>query len=396
MRLTLRDAHRVLELCGFLGVFAAILVSGPLAGATARVSVERAQIYNLAARSHGLLTEVALHGAFSDMDGASLALAERFAPLAGNPVISDGPQAPAAEPLPPELIPTGPDVTGAEAINDATPFSTAPNPAAQPFFLRASLEDSARAIDCLTKAIYYEAGFEGVDGGRAVAQVVLNRMRHPIFPKTVCGVVFQGYQLTTGCQFSFTCDGALLRGVPDADLWRQARKIAAEALNGYVYTKVGGATHYHARYVAPWWKPTVTKVAQVGAHIFYRWSGGLGLPQAFNGRYAGGERIYQPLPRKAAEQPSILVATLPADQTPAGRVRAILRVAGSDVMANEIATPDGGTVTIPTLGPGSISAAALTAPQTQAERIAARAYMQKTLRICGEGESPDTAICRRW
>jgi hypothetical protein len=53
--------------------------------------------------------------------------------------------------------------------------------------------------------------------------------------------------------------------------------------------RVGNATHYHADYVAPYWSPTLVKVAVVGQHIFYRWTGGLGLPPAFVGRYAGGE-----------------------------------------------------------------------------------------------------------
>jgi hypothetical protein len=121
-----------------------------------------------------------------------------------------------------------------------------------------------------------------------VAQEVLNRMRHPAFPKTVCGVVFQGADRKTGCQFTFTCDGALGRK-PDDAAWARARKVAEAALNGYVMKKVGNATHYHADYVAPYWSPTLVKVAVVGQHIFYRWTGGAGLPPAFGGRYGGGE-----------------------------------------------------------------------------------------------------------
>jgi hypothetical protein len=145
-----------------------------------------------------------------------------------------------------------------------------------------------RSVDCLTAAIYYEAANEPEDGQRAVAQVVLNRVRHPHYPQSVCGVVFQGHQRSTGCQFSFTCDGSLRR-TPMANLWERARKVAQEALAGYVHRAVGWATHYHANYVFPYWAPSLAKVGQIGAHIFYRWDGGWGRPGAFVGRYAGAE-----------------------------------------------------------------------------------------------------------
>jgi hypothetical protein len=148
--------------------------------------------------------------------------------------------------------------------------------------------DEARAVDCLTAAVYYEAAYESLDGQRAVAQVVLNRMRHPAYPKTVCGVVFQGSERTTGCQFTFTCDGSLKRTPSEAG-WSRARQVAVAALNGYVMKRVGNATHYHAVYVAPYWSPNLVKVAAIGAHVFYRWTGGWGLPPAFSGSYAGAE-----------------------------------------------------------------------------------------------------------
>ncbi|MEO8114685.1 MAG: cell wall hydrolase [Phenylobacterium sp.] len=177
----------------------------------------------------------------------------------------------------------------ARVWNAANPVAALPNPAAKPFTLNAEgVLDEARAVDCMTAAIYYEAAYESTEGQRAVAQVVLNRMRHPAFPKTVCGVVFQGSNRTTGCQFTFTCDGTLARK-PVAEVWDRARVVAEAALHGYVMKKVGGATHYHADYVAPYWSPSLVKVGVVGAHIFYRWTGGWGLPPAFVGRYAGGE-----------------------------------------------------------------------------------------------------------
>jgi spore germination cell wall hydrolase CwlJ-like protein len=177
----------------------------------------------------------------------------------------------------------------ARAWNAANPIAVGANPAALPFKLKTGgMLDEARAVDCLTAAIYYEAAWETLDGQRAVAQVVLNRMRHPAFPKTVCGVVFQGSNKTTGCQFSFTCDGAMGRA-PNEAAWSRARQVAEAALDGYVMRKVGNATHYHANYVAPYWSPTLLKVTTIGAHIFYRWTGGWGRPGAFDGRYAGTE-----------------------------------------------------------------------------------------------------------
>lgn len=100
-------------------------------------------------------------------------------------------------------------------------------------------------------------------------QVVLNRVRARGFPKTVCGVVYQGAGLPTGCQFSFTCDGSLSRR-PERSGWADARNRAALALSGTVFRPVGVATHYNADWIAPYWIGSLDKLAQVGSHIFYR------------------------------------------------------------------------------------------------------------------------------
>jgi len=173
----------------------------------------------------------------------------------------------------------------ARLINASLPFSTAPVQAARPFEIAGGQLDHRRALLCLTQAVYYEAGFEPMEGRRAVAQVVLNRMRHPAFPKSVCGVVYQGSNSPV-CQFSFVCDGSLYRA-PASGAWKQAEEVAREALDGYVERAVGSATHYHADYVAPRWAPMLTKITQLGAHIFYRWPGGWGQSGAFTGRYIG-------------------------------------------------------------------------------------------------------------
>jgi hypothetical protein len=113
-------------------------------------------------------------------------------------------------------------------------------------------------------------------------------MRHPGYPASVCGVVYQGADRTTGCQFTFTCDGSLLR-TPVAALWTRSQKIAEEALAGRVFAPVGHATHYHADYVLPYWADSLDKTVQIGRHIFYRLPKALGDSRSFFQRYAGAE-----------------------------------------------------------------------------------------------------------
>ncbi len=173
------------------------------------------------------------------------------------------------------------------AANAALAVSSAPVERANPFVLRGA---QGTALNCLTAAIYYEAANEPDVGQRAVAQVILNRMRHPAFPKSVCGVVFQGSERKTGCQFSFTCDGSLNR-TPSTGGWARARGAAFMALSGFVEPTVGTATHYHAYYVMPYWAPKLDKITTIGAHIFYRWKGYWGQRAAFTGRYNGVEQI---------------------------------------------------------------------------------------------------------
>lgn len=130
-------------------------------------------------------------------------------------------------------------------------------------------EDRSQAINCLATAIAYEAGHEPIEGQQAVAEVILNRVRHARFPKTVCGVVYEGSQRRTGCQFSFTCDGSLYRRM-SAPVVALTRTIAISALAGLNPLRVAGATHYHASYVSPYWAPSLVRITRIGAHIFYR------------------------------------------------------------------------------------------------------------------------------
>jgi len=127
---------------------------------------------------------------------------------------------------------------------------------------------------CLAEAVYYEARGETVKGQVAVAQVVLNRVRNPAYPGSICGVVYQNRDWLNACQFSFACDGQKHR-VTEMPQWRMAQQVAKTVSAGQIWLpEVGSATHYHATYVRPFWAPTMKKVAKIGLHIFYRTYGG--------------------------------------------------------------------------------------------------------------------------
>lgn len=183
--------------------------------------------------------------------------------------------------------------TALAAVRDA-------GPAARGFPSAGSGIDKARALQCLATAIYYEAASESMDGQRAVAQVVLNRVAHPSYPNSVCGVVYQGSERTTGCQFSFTCDGSLRRTASIAGMTR-ARMIASEALTGQVFAPVGLATHYHTVWIYPYWAPSLAHIGTIGAHRFYKWRGNAGQPAAFRSAYLGGEPLVAASARRTAD-----------------------------------------------------------------------------------------------
>jgi len=247
-------------------------------------------------------------------------LRKRYAVLAAAiamPAMANTPQwQPAAAPLAAHANPASRDESGARylaAAQAAPGFRPGSAPldgeiladageglaagqAARPMRATGSEIDRARAEQCLTMAVYYEAARESDAGQRAVAQVVLNRVAHPSYPNTVCGVVFQGSERSTGCQFTFTCDGSLARR-PMAVWWERAARVARDALAGAVYAPVGLATHYHATYVHPYWAPSLSLVATIGTHRFYRWRGAAGQRAAFLAAYLGGEPMAAPHPR---------------------------------------------------------------------------------------------------
>ncbi|WP_245559633.1 cell wall hydrolase [Amorphus coralli] len=131
-----------------------------------------------------------------------------------------------------------------------------------------------RQVRCLAEAVYFEARSEGRKGQMAVAQVVMNRLKNPAYPDSLCGVVYQNKSWHNRCQFSFACD-RVRDVVTDQASWKQAMEIA----EGYTSQKmwlseIGASTHYHATYVRPAWAPHMKKIERVGLHIFYLTYGG--------------------------------------------------------------------------------------------------------------------------
>jgi spore germination cell wall hydrolase CwlJ-like protein len=267
-----------------------------LAGALARHAISHAKIERLAGAVRGGFSESALEAAAAN-DGSAMTIARRLDPttsITGSErderlaAFADRLQARADSPY---AHGARDGLLAKASYTVEQPYS----PPALPFDLRGALDES-RDLECLTQAVYYEARGESVEGQAAVAQVVLNRTRHPAFPKTVCGVVFQGAR-NGGCQFSFACDGSVHRRV-EPYAWRRAEKVAAKALDGFVMPTVGNATHFHVANLTPDWGPRLMKVAQVGAHVFYRFAGRSGSSKAFTATPLPSE----PLPA-AAPQP---------------------------------------------------------------------------------------------
>jgi spore germination cell wall hydrolase CwlJ-like protein len=221
------------------------------------------------------------------------------------------PVAPPADVIPEvqamELAPVTED--DARAQNAEVALITKGFVAARPFVYAGGGDAKARARDCLAAAMLYEAG-DDAKGQQAVGQVVINRARHPAFPKSICGVVFQGSERTTGCQFTFTCDGALNRRYSDA-AWQRARNNADMMLSGGTYPPVGLATHYHTDWVRPYWSDSLEKIAIVDTHLFFRWPGYWGTPGAFRGAVSGSDG---PVAKLAAISPLHAIALgLPTD-----------------------------------------------------------------------------------
>lgn len=242
-----------------------------LMGGLAQSASTHARVARLADGASGSFSDAAMVSAATRMDPGALAVAKRHDPFLFAAVDQRDRQsaqlAARLEGAGANLMPGQSGRTGPLMLRASFGSTFGPG-AAGPFQLGSALE-SSRELECLADAIYYEARGETPSGQAAVAQVVMNRVRHPAFPKSICGVVFQGAYNRTGCQFSFACDGSMRRA-RDVSAWNRARKMAARALSGAVSNQVGSATHFHTINVAPVWGPRLMRVAQVGMHIFYR------------------------------------------------------------------------------------------------------------------------------
>ena len=295
---------------------------------------------NVIAATGGDLSDASLRRMTARMDPAAAAFAERHDPAAK-------PQpwglTPGWESLDmryrPQLEFQAVDAVAAQQLNASIPSVGGMLRHVQPFFLPAAAPEYGRALRCLTQAVYYEAALEPTEGQQAVAQVILNRLRDPNYPNSVCGVVYEGAERVTGCQFSFTCDGSLARA-PVGWAWKRAATVAREALAGHVAARVGTATHYHADYVLPYWSPTLGKITQIGAHIFYRWRGSPGESAAFTDRYAGrepfiNEALYS-RPRVARGQAALTLANATTVvSTETGETRVVATLGGRRMPAKD-------------------------------------------------------------
>lgn len=276
---------------GVVAVLGAAILGATLAAGSAQPLESDARTEAVRRLAQGDLGPEGLAAIRAGMDTSQLALAIRHDPNLRRAAFYD--LTPGWETLSLGGKPTldfGQSGLEAQRINAATPASGLLRPA-RPFVFRpASAADRQRALRCLTQGIYYEAALEPTEGQEAVAQVILNRVRDLNYPNSICGVVFEGADRTTGCQFSFTCMGALAQA-PVGWAWKRSQTVAERMLSGHVATKVGTATHYHADYVHPWWATTLNKLTQIGAHIFYRWKGMSGETSAFRQAYSGREPV---------------------------------------------------------------------------------------------------------
>jgi spore germination cell wall hydrolase CwlJ-like protein len=267
-------------------------------GETAQAQSAHARSLRLAEAAAQGFSERALQAEMKTMGPGAAALAQRQDPFVG--ALLRGRQSADA------ITQFGAHASGPALAVLPASLTHGRGPAALPFrFADGGALESARDLACLTDAVYYEARGEGPAGQAAVAQVVLNRVRHPAFPKSVCGVVFQRGSGGDGCQFSFVCDGSM-RHQREQDAWRRAEDVAAKALDGAVMASIGNATHFHVAGADPGWGSSLLRVAQVGLHVFYRFGG-----------HAGGAGVFSGQPRHSTPSED---ATLPnADGAPAGQ-----------------------------------------------------------------------------
>ncbi len=222
-------------------------------------------------------------------------------------------------------------------------------------------DDVAAQTQCLAEAVYYEARSERTTGQLAVAEVIMNRVRDHRYPNSICGVVYQGATRTTGCQFTFTCDGALDKQ-PRGVRWQAAQTVAAHVIMGLNELKTGGATHYHATYVNPVWNSGLVRTRQIDTHIFYRFPRG--------GEWASATaRQNRRLEQRRAGLSAIMPAVLEPAATQAELIKTAMPVvAQSRLIEAPVAEPETVAVEAAIPAPRILAEdelAALTAPEVE-------------------------------
>ena len=177
-----------------------------------------------------------------------------------------------------EALHAAPPVAARQSVSVAPELSPRPRRRANPHLFDpgwlASMPPAAGGAQwqCLTEALYFEARGESPRGQFAVAEVILNRVRSPRYPDTVCDVVREGQGRRGACQFSYVCDGKP-EVVAEPAAWEQVGKIARLTLDGEAAPVTMGATHFHTLQVRPTWAQVFPKTAQIGTHVFYRQPG---------------------------------------------------------------------------------------------------------------------------
>lgn len=284
-----------------------------MAGGVARAAGDQARAERLAQAAAGGFSESVLQRQAAAMDPGVLRVARRLDPLASR--------------VETEVVQVEQPVKLPASFNPGRP--------AAPFHQSGALEGS-RELECLTQAVYFEARGEGPAGQAAVAQVVLNRVRHSAFPKTVCGVVYQGAARRKGCQFSFACDGSVRR-TREAAAWNRARRVATKALSGAVHAGIGDATHFHTINVTPNWGPRLIRTAQVGLHVFYKFGrSAAARSYAVNSAQPEPTEVYASLTSAPAASTPVAVT---AEYHPvAGKVEGEAPKAAADAAADTSAT----------------------------------------------------------
>ncbi len=302
-----------------------------MAGGQVQQASEQARIQRLANAAAAGFSDSALQQSTAALQPGVLAAARRQDPLAQAGVIDHRAALAVA-------MVAGPPATPRPILVSST------GPVAEPFRLSGALE-SSRDLDCLTAAVYYETGSDTAAGQAAVAQVVLNRVRHPSFPKTVCGVVYQG-AASGHCQFSFICNGVMRRAKSPA-MWESSRKVAARALGGYVMAEAGEAVSFHAAYLGRMWS-SMTPIGRIGAHQFYRFG-----PHG-GGAFQGGVYAVERRPDPAVSEPADRPVYASASGTSSGDGAAVAHLASLTTSAPSAASAgQPAAATVPTVKPAA-------------------------------------------